>query len=132
MTGVLVGKLAKLRPHPSLPHLCVGEVAGKTVVVGDHYVEGVPGVFFPDGAILTEQLIKEMWLEGRLAGKAKNRVKARDRGGVFSEGVFYGSQFWEIEESGQKKWFIGESWNPSWLEGDDVGEQLGVTLWKGR
>jgi hypothetical protein len=74
-------------------------------VVGDHYDEGVLGIFIPDGAIIPDKLVD----------------------GIFSEGLFYGSRFWVVEW-GEKVYNDGPSFSPSWKEGDDVSEAIGVTF----
>lgn len=121
---IVVGKIS-LADHPSMPSLQVGSVAGQTVVVGRHYDEGTLGFFVPDGYILSDKLLDEMWLRGRLAGKDKNRVKARVMGGIASAGVFYGSRYW-LEKDGVRTYIDSPSWNPSWKEGDDITDQLGL------
>ena len=106
--------------HPADPYLKVGTVGGNQVVTGDHYYQGQLGFFIPEGCIVPEKLLREMWLwneelgKGRLGGKKGNRVKARDMGGVKSTGLFYGSQ--------------GESWNPEWKAGQDITEEIGITF----
>lgn len=125
----MVAPLVNILPHPELPHLKVAEVAGNQVVVGDHYDEGVLGIFIPDGAIVPDKLLEDMWLKGKLAGKQKNRVKARDREGVYSAGLFYGSGYWYMNpENREIERITSRSWNPEWKEGDDVTEQIGVTF----
>ena len=62
-----------------------------------------------------------------MAGKHKNRVKANERGGVFSQGLFYGSRFWTLHE-GTKVYQSSASWNPYWKDGDDVTSEIGVSF----
>jgi hypothetical protein len=113
--------------HPTADFLQVAEVAGHQIVVGRHYDEGTLGVFFPDGAVISQKLAEEMRVAGRLAGKQKNRVKARDFLGVFSEGLFYGSVFFDVVD-GVKVYASGSSFDPDWVEGQDVTAELGVTF----
>ena len=100
--------------HPEVTNLIVGRVADRTVVTGRHYAQGQLGFFIPDGAIVPDKLADEMWVQGKLAGAKRNRVRAREFKGVWSEGLFYGSQ--------------GDSWNPAWKPGDDVTKEVGVTF----
>lgn len=102
------------QPHPFDWNLRVDEIHGYKIMVGNHYEFGQLGILIPDGAIVPDKLAEEMWVKGKLAGKQKNRVKARDIRGVRSEALFYGSQ--------------GASWNPEWKEGDDVTDEIGVTF----
>ena len=116
-----------LSDHPEAEGLEVAEVGGHSLVVGKHYDEGTLGIFIPDGAIIPDKLAEEMRVLGRLAGKQRNRVKARDFFGVFSEGLYYGSRFYDLAE-GQKVYSNGPSWNPDWIEGQDVTDEIGVTF----
>lgn len=110
-----------LAEHPFNPKLKIGHLReSRQVVVGDHYQEGQLGFFVPEGAIVGEKLLREMWLwneernRGRLAGKKGNRVKARIMEQVMSDGLWYGSQ--------------GESWQPHWIEGLIITEALDIVL----
>lgn len=122
--SIQVGQI-RLADHPNNSNLQVGIVCGNVVVVGRHYDDMVLGAFFPDGYVLSDKLLDEMWLRGRLAGKGKNRVKARDIGGIASAGVFYGSRYW-LEKDGIRTYIDSPSWNPSWKEGDDITAELGL------
>ena len=122
---VIVGRIS-LKDHPTAAHLQVGTVAGYQVVVGRHYDEGTMGFFIPDGAIVPDKIAEEMWVKGKLSGKNKDKVKAREMHGVFSEGLFYGSRFWMLEAE-EKIYKESASWNPLWVEGQYVSEEIGVT-----
>ncbi len=126
MNRCIVRRLTNLRPHADVPELDVGECGSHQVVVGRHYDEGILGIFIPDGSIIPDQLADEMWVKGKLAGKKGNRVKARLRGNVMSEGLFYGSNFYLVED-GARTYYRGPSWNPEWVEGQDVTNEIGVT-----
>ena len=67
----------------------------------------------------------EMWVKGKLSGKNKDRVKAREMHGVFSEGLFYGSRYFVVE-FGEKVYIDSPRWNPAWVEGQDVANEVGV------
>lgn len=125
----LVVKLNILGDHPMTPNLKIAHVMEQhQLVVGNHYDDGILGIFIPDGAIVPDKLAEEMWVLGKLAGKKRNRVKARDFLGEFSAGLFYGSRFWIVGEDGQKEYQPGPSWNPDWIEGQDVTAEIGVTF----
>jgi hypothetical protein len=91
-------------------------VAGRQVVVGDHYQDGQLGVYLPPGAILPEVILREMWLwndalgKGRLAGKRGDRVTARTIAGRRSDGLFYGSQGRHFDHA----WPVGQDAAPAW------------------
>ena len=120
--------IRNLLPHPTLPHLRVAMVGEHQVVIGDHYADGLLGVYIPPDAIVPEPILRELWLwneaigRGRLAGTRGNQVKARTMGGVLSDGLFYGSR-WR-DEAGT--WHDSASWDPAWTEGQDVSAALGV------
>ena len=118
MLPMIICKIS-LKDHPTASHLQVGTVSGHTVVVGRHYDEGTLGFFIPDGTIISDKLAEEMWVKGKLSGKNRNRVKARDMQGVFSEGLFYGSRYFMVE-SGVKIYTDSPSWNPEWVDGQEI------------
>lgn len=113
-----------VRDHPAAD-LQVALVGPHQVVVGRHYDEGTPVVFIPDGALVPDALADEMRVLGRLAGKRRNRVKARELLGIYSEGLVYGSRFFDVVE-GEKRYDVARLWNPEWAEGQDVTEELGI------
>jgi hypothetical protein len=96
------------------------------VVTGDHYDPVVLGFHIPVGATVPKELLEDMWLVGKLSGSKKNKVKAKNMGGVVSDGLFYGSQYYEIKD-GQKVLVKSRAWNENWKVGDDVAEELGIT-----
>ena len=103
--------------------LRVAHIAGHQVVVGDHYEDGALGFHIPHGTVLPLFLLEDMWLVGKLAGKDKNRVKAREIHGVFSDGLVYGSCYFLDEKDGIV-YHESRSWDPFWAEGQDVAELL--------
>ncbi len=113
-----VYRIRKIQKHPRNENLYLAQVGPYEIITGRepdgscHYYEGQLGFFIPAGAIVPDKLAEEMYVLGKLAGKKKNRVKASERDGERSEGLFYGSQ--------------GASWNPLWKEGDDVTNEVGV------
>ena len=65
-----------------------------------------------------------MWLKGRLAGKQKNRVVAKQMFGHTSEAVFYGQAYTDNEG----RFVKSPAWKDEWKEGDDVTESIGARL----
>lgn len=116
----IVTPITNIRKHPNNPKLYVADVSNYQVITGSepdgscHYFEGQLGFFIPEGAIVPDKLAEEMWVKGRLSGKNKNIVKAKERDGIKTNGLFYGSQ--------------GASWNKDWKQGDDVTEIVGITF----
>jgi hypothetical protein len=116
----LVYAITNITKHPNNQRLWVATAGPWTIITGSepdgscHYKEGQLGFFLPCGSIVPDRLADEMWVKGKLGGKEKNTVERSNRNGVWSEGLFYGSQ--------------GASWNPAWKEGDDVAAEVGVTF----
>ncbi len=67
--------------------------------------------YIPEQAIVPEPVLEELGLTGKLAGSGRNRVKAMRLRGVLSQGLVLPAR-------------------PGWSEGDDVGEELGITKWQ--
>jgi len=127
MTPCIVGKLVNLAHHPNAENLDVAQINNHQVVVGRHYEEGQLGFYIPEGAIVPDKLLAEMWLydfengKGRLSGKHGNRVKSRDMHGVRSDGLFYGAYYFH-----NGKRVVSPSWDDSWNIGKDVSLDVGV------
>jgi hypothetical protein len=128
-----VAPIKILGDHPTAAHMQLAEVAGHRVVVGRHYDDGVQVVHIPVGAVLPKPLLQEMRLwndamdKGRLGGKRGDRVKARAVAGEQSDGLVYGSRFYDIQD-GEKVYANSDLWDDDWIEGDDVTEDLGVVF----
>lgn len=77
-----------VRPHPNADRLELARVGLFDAVVGKGQFKTGEVVFYiPEQAVLPEALIQTLGLEGKLAGKAKNRVKAVKLRGVLSQGI---------------------------------------------
>jgi RNA ligase (TIGR02306 family) len=84
---VTVEKLI-VEPHPNADLLELAQVGlYRAVVPKDVYQTGDYAIYIPEQAILPDALIEELGLTGKLAGKAKNRVKAVRLRGELSQGV---------------------------------------------
>jgi hypothetical protein len=101
------------------------EAAGYKLVTGYHYYESQLGIVIPDGFVLPDNILEDMWLKGRLAGKHGNRVKAKMMFGYPSEAVFYGDAYFH-----DGKLIHSPAWNPLWKEGDIVTDEIGA-VYKG-
>jgi RNA ligase (TIGR02306 family) len=100
-------------PHENAEALEIGTIDGyQFVVAKGHWQTGDLGVYIPEQAVVPDHLISEMGLEGRLAGSAKNRVKAIKLRGALSQGLFYKPAEKPLP--------------PHWDEGLDVGSELGI------
>src|SRR5689334_3340088 len=99
-------------PHNNADALEIGTIDGyQFVVAKGQWQTGDLGVYIPEQAVVPDNLIAEMGLEGRLAGKDKNRVKAIKLRGVLSQGLFYKP---------------ADGLPADWIEGQEVGSALGI------
>ena len=85
---VTVETLSGVHPHPNADRLDVGQIGGYHVVLKkDAFKAGQRVVYIPEASLLPEALIAHLGLTGRLAGAARNRVKAIRLRNVLSEGL---------------------------------------------
>lgn len=100
----------KVESHPNADNLEVARIGDFRAIVrrGD-FSNGDMAAYIPEGAMLPQDLVKEMGLEGKLAGPDKNRVKAIRLRGVLSQGLVFPAR-------------------RGWSQGMDVAPDLGV--WK--
>ncbi len=104
--------------HPNANALELARVGGYvSLVKKDSFSTGDLAVYIPEASIVPGDVIQELGLEGRLAGKATNRVKAIRLRGVLSQGLVY-------PVTGNRLHGISVD------EGDDVMEALGVEKWE--
>lgn len=101
-----------VKPHPKADSLDIATVQGFEAVVkrGD-FTTGDLVAYIPEGAVVPDALIKEMGLEGRLAGSKKNRVKAIRLRETVSQGLIYPAR-------------------RGWVLGQDVQLELGITKYE--
>lgn len=106
-------QVTSLAPIPDADRIELATVEGFQAVVGKGaYVPGAWVLYIPEQSILPENIIADLGLEGRLSGKAKNRVKPVRLRGCLSQGLLMPL--------------------PEWAEPDptaDYAEQLGITKW---
>jgi RNA ligase (TIGR02306 family) len=77
-----------IHEHPNADALELAQVGlYRAVVQKGAYRTGDWAVYIPEQAVLPDALIAELGLAGRLAGKAKNRVKAIRLRGELSQGI---------------------------------------------
>lgn len=80
----------KIEEHPNADVLELAVVGDyRSIVRKGQFKTGDLGVYIPEAAVLPEWLIASLGLEGKLAGKQKNRVKAVRLRGVLSQGLVY-------------------------------------------
>ena len=77
-----------VHPHPNADALELAQVGlYRAVVAKGAYTSGDVAVYIPEQAVLPDALIDELGLTGRLAGSAKNRVRAIRLRGELSQGI---------------------------------------------
>ncbi len=102
----------QIEPHPNADRLELAKVGEYRSVVGkDQFQTGDLVAYIPEQAICPDELIEEMGLTGKLAGKECNRVKAVKLRGIVSQGICYEAR-------------------SNWKEGWDVTEELGITKYE--
>lgn len=98
--------------HPQADRLEIAQVGDyQSLVRKGTFNSGDLVAYIPEQAIVPVALLREMGLEGMLAGKLKNRVKAIRLRGTLSQGICYPAR-------------------PEWQEGAEVAEILGITKWE--
>lgn len=101
----------------------------RSIVMKGAFKTGDLGVYIPEAAIVPEWLIAQLGLEGRLAGKAQNRVKAIKLRGVLSQGLIV-----PVPSRSLLGKVMPALQTPETVygvkEGDDVTEFLGITKYE--
>ena len=88
--GVFVETLEAVLPHPNADKLELGKLVGigyQFVIEKGKYKPGDKVIYIPEDAICDEALLTKLNLVGKLAGAAKNRVKAIKLRGQVSQGI---------------------------------------------
>lgn len=77
-----------IHPHSNADKLELAQVGlYRAVVLKDQFQTGDWAIYVPEAAVLPPELIEELGLTGRLAGREKNRVKAVRLRGEISQGI---------------------------------------------
>ncbi|WP_018350612.1 RNA ligase (ATP) [Longispora albida] len=77
-----------IHPHPNADVLELAQVGlYRAVVAKGQFATGDFAVYLPEASVLPPELIEELGLTGKLAGSAKNRVKAVRLRGELSQGI---------------------------------------------
>ena len=77
-----------MKEHPNADALEIAQIEDyMSLVQKGVYHTGDLVVYLPEASVVPQDVIEELGLEGRLAGKTKNRVKAIKLRGVLSQGL---------------------------------------------
>lgn len=130
----------EIEEHPNADAIELAKVGDyRSIVRKGEFKTGDLGVYIPDGSIVPQKIISFLGLEGRLAGKQRNRVKAIKLRGVFSQGLIYPIECRKnvIDSNTNKSSNIFvlplravESADILVKEGDEVAKYLGITKWE--
>lgn len=111
-----------IEPHPNADRLELAQVGLYRAVVGKgEFRSGEFALYVPEQAILPDELIEELGLTGKLAGKEKNRVKAVKLRGAVSQGIVCRPSICNM--------YRPADWVHYHESGRDFAEVLGVTKW---
>lgn len=125
--SVPVTKILSIDPIPGADAIELATVFGfQSVVKKGQFGVGDLVVYIPEAAIVPDWLLKQLGLEGKLAGSNKNRVKAIKLRGCVSQGILY-----PVERTGSDLMVVGDNSegcdNHAMVnEGTDVAEFLGI------
>jgi len=137
----------EIEEHPNADVIELARVGDyRSIVRKGQFKTGDLGVYIPEAAIVPDWLIAELGLEGKLAGKDKNRVKAIKLRGILSQGLIVPLVEYPfhtyVDKIGYdaKGMMLGlrkpdlERDDASYVEfapeGTDVTEFLGITKWE--
>lgn len=136
-----------IEEHPNADLLELAKVGDyRSIVRKGQFKTGELGVYIPESAIVPDWLISELGLEGKLAGKAQNRVKAVKLRKILSQGLVVPVVEYPFHTDIDKIGYDAKGMNlgvrkpdPESVnggitmfapEGTDVTEFLGVTKWE--
>lgn len=103
----------------------------RSVVKKGQFKAGDAGVYIPEGAIVPDWILQNIGLVGKLAGSAKNRVKATKLRGCLSQGIlleatpYKDDQVLVMSEPHDNNDGMGIH-----TVGDDIAECLGITKYE--
>ena len=108
-----------IHPHGNADALELAQVGLYRAVVGKgQFRTGDYALYIPEGSVLPDELIEELGLTGKLAGSARNRVKAVRLRGELSQGIVCVPRAVADVDLAEAH-----------AQGRDFAEELGVTKW---
>jgi len=116
----------EIEEHPNADTIELVKVGDyRSIVRKGQFKTGDIGVYIPEAAIVPDWLIAELGLEGKLAGKDKNRVKAIKLRGCLSQGLIVPI----IEEIDAYRLNNENTYMEIYI-GEDVTEFLGIVKYE--
>jgi RNA ligase (TIGR02306 family) len=123
----------EVRPHPNADRLELARVGFYDAVIGKgQFKTGDVVLYIPEQAILPSELIATLGLEGKLAGKAKNRIKAVSLRGALSQGIVANPSIVSVPEDSEHYTEVTEvlaSVQTGIPSTYDFGPVLGIEKW---
>lgn len=128
----------EIEEHPNADLIELAKVGDyRSIVRKGQFKTGDLAVYVPEAAVVPDWVLTRLGLEGKLAGKAKNRVKAVKLRGILSQGLIFPLEYREnVMDQDTREWsdhhvLVGESGTGglSVKEGSDVTELLGLVKW---
>jgi RNA ligase (TIGR02306 family) len=102
----------RIEPHPNADAIELARVGDYlSVVKKGQFATGDLGAYIPEQAIVPDPILEALGLVGRLAGSAKNRVKAIKLRGILSQGLILPAR-------------------SEWMLGEDVTAELGIVKYE--
>ena len=117
----------EILPHPNADLIELCQIGGYQSIIQKHSIDPEKDLvaYIPEKAIVPRWLLKFMGLEGKLAGKSKDRVKAIKLRGVLSQGICYPVEDGLLKYMGSKDSDLSDDWYGKRVqEGDHVTELL--------
>ena len=115
--------------HPNADVIELAQVGDyRSIVKKGDFKTGDLGVYIPEAAIVPDWLLEKMGLDGKLAGKKKNRVKAIKLRGILSQGLVYPVRRADDSPEPVYRYSIaGENGSEMWANDDaDIAGFLGI------
>lgn len=122
---VEVTRIEEVVPHPNADRLDLVRIRGwKAVAAKGAHAAGDAVVYIPEDAVVPEPVLEAMGLVGKLAGKARNRVRAIRLRGELSQGLVM-----TLDQLRALAPAAGED-EGALAPGTDVAEALGITKYE--
>jgi RNA ligase (TIGR02306 family) len=117
---VEVTRIDEVLPHPNADRLELVRIRGwKAVAAKGVHAAGDAVVYIPEDAVVPQPVLAAMDMEGKLAGKAHNRVKAIRLRGELSQGLLMPMHVFHALAGPDEH-----------APGSDVAGALGITKWE--
>lgn len=129
----------EIEDHPNADVIELAKVGDyRSIVPKGQFKTGDLAVYIPEAAVVPDWVISRLGLEGKLAGKAKNRVKAIKLRGILSQGLILPLEYREnvMDQDTHEcsdHYVLSHEFGSAGIsveEGQDVTEFLGITKWE--